>query len=181
MVAATCNADVMDICFRNMVSGHYKTTDIWYNGASKAGSYYAGLMHYEIGDVTDGSPFEYLQNSFLDTFCVDILEGAQQNTWYYGVEIKQLKDLPIGGGGTPMGQYRAELISALYFEHFGEWESDGDEARKAAAFQIAIWEFAFEYYGDGSGIDFDADDFDDSGFDPKDGGGGAGDYGFFVS
>jgi hypothetical protein len=172
----------MELKFISSVSAYCSTGKMWDNGTTDGSLYYVGMLRFDVQNVTDGSPFEYLEGQYLDTFCADIYEGG---TGWRLCQIKELKDLPIGTG-TPMGEDRADLIAALYEKHWGEWESGtaDQKKQKAAAFQAAMWEFGYEYYGDGSGIDWNAgaNDFDDTGFDPGQtlDDGGVGDYGFYV-
>jgi hypothetical protein len=117
--------DTVELTFHDVTPR--RSVDITYNGTSMTTR--AGVFNW---------------SDDVKTFCVQLSESIHYDqTVLY--DIVAAADTPNGGGndGT-MGVARATLLNDLYSRYFNQNEENGWTARKAAAFQIAVWEITHE-------------------------------------
>lgn len=134
------------------------------NGNERTFNGWTGTLVYEVTGVDPNSPFasQFSVGQTLNAFCTDFFSSAGSATFMLG----DLSDAPQPGS-YQMGEDRAALISGLYAAHYDNLGS----ANSYSAFQLAIWEIAFEDEFDGtlasldleSGQFFSDEDFATSG------------------
>jgi hypothetical protein len=121
--------------FSGVSPGQVVTIRIGYAGqpGTVTESGWAGVYNFvnSTGDLT-GS---------LDAFCIDVNQGISQGETVT-FEVQPLEAAPTPG--TAMGDGKADLIRELWGRDFA---LIGENNRRAAAFQIAVWEIINETSG----------------------------------
>ena len=154
----------------------------WYKtsgGVELSSGTAAKQLVYKVTDVSGtDSDFEYMEGKTLSLFCVDLFDRAQDGTG----TVVDLNEAPVPEG-FDIGTDRANLIMALYTEHYDD--AIGNDATKAAGFQAAIWEIAFEGGFDPTAVNSGLGDngWSSSGFDTAvaTGSGPSGYFGFSLT
>lgn len=125
-VAGAASADTVKMAYLGTGNGR----SITING----GGQWAGQLRFAMSE----GPAGFSGNQV--TFCTELAEQVG-GTHYYNIE--DLKDVPTNPGA--MGEDAADAIRELYQVVAGEqFEANNN---KAAAFQMVVWELAFDYDG----------------------------------
>lgn len=99
---------------------------------------------------------KYNWSNGVESFCAQLTDtiGIGETAMY---DVVALEDIPRGS--SPLGSARATLINDLYARWYDYFESDGWNDRRAAAFQMVLWEIRHEY-SDGETAEDILDDMD---------------------
>lgn len=121
----------------NVPDGHF------FQDGNTQHSVHTGQLLYEVTSVTGDAANYFSVGNNLTLFCVDIFDRASTMT----AQFVPLGDAPIPSGPDgPMGALRADLLSVLYANRHSDATSGSNTS--AAAFQLAVWEIAFEPLAD---------------------------------
>jgi hypothetical protein len=143
--AATMKAKYLGI---GQNSGSYS---INYKSGTYTANVGAGELRHQF-DAVDGGRFA---SQTLKTFCIDIAENVQTNVWH-NYSIDSVASAPDGDApaGHIIGSARAGLIASLYANAITDGLLDNrgsavgfTDGMHAAAFQLVVWELAFEADG----------------------------------
>lgn len=148
--ATAATADFVDVAFTGPGPG------LWVSVTANSVVYntYAGQVNVNLSNSTglnlDGN---------WTSYCAELEQAMQLNGSPVTYEIVDVADIPMG---APMGINSADAIARLYFAAGGA--QFGVDSDFAAAFQVAIWELAYDYDGTLGSINLAAGDFSGSGF-----------------
>jgi hypothetical protein len=85
------------------------------------------------------------------TYCTDLTQTVTSSGDLY--TVAPISSLPQSAGWSPMGAARAQAVYDLYAAAGGQQSAANANADFAAAFQIALWEIAYDYTGAASSLD----------------------------
>jgi len=143
-ITASALAGTVDVEFTGTGLGRAVRTHF----ADRALNVFAGQLRHTFSNGTG-------QGSALDgdylTYCTELVQYVVSHPSPY--ECALLEDVP---NTSPMGPDRAQAIRDLYAHADGsQFAAVGSSANKdfAAAFQIAVWEAAYDYDGSAGSLD----------------------------
>ncbi len=140
LAAAATAAQAASVDLRFVGVGQGQTVRITI-GASTFNTFAGQLKH----QFTNGTgPMARFNGQTLVTFCTDLTEHTTSTAKTYSVV--DVKDVPVTAGWPAMGQDRADAMERLFAaapSSLFDWTA-ADPAH-AAAFQIAVWEIAYDY------------------------------------
>ncbi len=147
-ISGTIHADVMDMSFETAgVYGraiHYSYdptgshTNPLINGNTTAGRLDWTVMSQ--GPVSFGGHI-FNNGDQFSTFCSELTEFISPGQTYTYSSMT-VADMPANGDSFAMGAFRAGLLQDLFDNHFEQAVSGS--TTEAAAFQVAVWEIAYE-------------------------------------
>lgn len=111
------------------------------DGQGRVHNGFNGSLLYTVNSVSGPFASYFSVGQSLSVFCTDFFDNANSGNYTF----QDLSDAPQPGT-YQMGEDRAALISGLY----GAWHDNLATANEFAAFQLAIWEIAFEDEFDGT-------------------------------
>lgn len=115
---------------------------------------FAGQLRHEFSNGT-GTVGSTLTGTLL-TYCSDLTQYV--TTSFKPYQVVELSQVP----NPAMGSAKAEAIRNMYaFAHDAQFATTDNNSNKdlAAAFQIAVWEIAFDYSGGRGSLDVETGDF----------------------
>ncbi|QOJ00196.1 MAG: hypothetical protein HRU70_06725 [Phycisphaeraceae bacterium] len=145
--AAQANADFVDV--RYLGTGRGQELRVEFNGHTQ--NLFAGQLRHRLSNGTGDAAA--LNGDHL-TFCSDLAQYVSSSTKTY--ETVAVALIPAS---SPMGALKAAAIYDLYTAGSAlALESDADNKR-AAAFQIALWEIVSDYDGSAASLSLTAGSF----------------------
>lgn len=113
---------------------------------------YAGQLLHTFSNGNGAA--SVLNNSTRVTFCTDLTQEVTSGGATY--TVAPIANLPQSSGWPNMGATRAQGVYDLYAAAAGQQNASNADADFAAAFQIALWEIAYDYNGSVSSLNLGA-------------------------
>lgn len=138
-MASTAGADEIALDF----NGYHFAQSESFTAVTNHGTVIAGANSWTV--TSGGEDFGFAPGQQIMTFATEIVQSFVSGG-FGPFETSELNEASPGGEG--MGEHRAGLMQSLYNQYGSESLTS---ARAAAAFQLAIWEIAYETDTDGEG------------------------------
>ena len=162
-LSASLQANTLELTFSSTGPNGQSMNATYIGGAAgvaKNHNGWVGQLSYEVTGVSGPLANQHFSvGQSVTVFCTDMWQSAS------GVETYALDDLANAPepGAYSMGADRAALIAGLYAAHYDDLTSGytGFSVNEtAAAFQLAVWEIAFEDNFDAGAASFATSDLD---------------------
>lgn len=149
LTATVAMAETVDVRFTGIGQG--RSVKINLDGNRQ--NVFAGQLKHQLSNGTGDAAT--LQGEYV-TFCNDLVQHVTSSTRTY--DIMDIEDMPVAYGHAPMGAGAQQAIYDIYgYANRAQLGPNADRDL-AAAFQIAVWEIAFDYDDAQGAASLDTDD-----------------------